>query len=218
MADESPRPPLRPLQDVWLKPRRVFRELGARPIGLGDYLLAAVQGIVSVLVLSRGQSLGAKMGVAQVLGEAALVGPFAGILGVFFLAAIYTRLGRRVGGQGTRPQIVHVFAYGGVPMLASLILWLLVAELTGASSFMETPSAALPLFLRIVLRLQMLTHGLLVLWSSLLQVMGLSEMQGTSVRRAFGMWLLGQLITWIAAIVFLLGLGALGLMSGIEPG
>ena len=218
MVDDSPRPPLRPLQDVWLKPRRVFRELALTPIGLWDYLLAAVQGIVSVLVLSRGQSLGAKMSAAQVLGEAELVGPFAGVLGVFVLAAIYTRLGRRMGGQATRPQLFHVFAFSGVPMLASLILWLVVAELTGAASFMETPRADLALFLRILLRVQFLLHGLLVLWSSLLQVMGLSEMQGTTVRRAFGMWLLGQLITWVAAVLLLLGLGALGIMSGIEPG
>jgi hypothetical protein len=216
MADDTPRPPLRPLRDVWLKPRRVFRALGAKPIALTDYLLAGAQGIVSVLVLSRGQSLGAKMSVVQVLGEAGLIGPIAGILGVFVLAAIYTRLGRRMGGQATRPQIVHVFAYGGVPMLASLILWLLVADLAGASSFMETPSSALPLFLRILLKLQFVVHGLLVLWSSLLQVMGLSEMQSMSVRRAFGMWLLGQLLTWLAAIVFLIGIGALGLLSGIE--
>jgi hypothetical protein len=213
--DDSPRAPARPLQDVWLKPRRVFRELAPTPIGLWDYVLAAVQGIVSVLVLSRGQSLGAKMSVAQVLGEAALVGPFAGVLGVFLLTAIYTRLGGRMGGRATRPQIFHVFAYSGVPMLASLILWLLVAALTGPASFMETPNTDLALFLRILLWIQFLLHGLLVLWSSLLQVMGLSEMQATTVRRAFGLWLSGQLITWVAAILFLFGLSALGLMSDV---
>ena len=46
-----PTEPIRPLKDVWLRPRRVFRELAAYPVGITDYLLAAAQGVGNFLAL-----------------------------------------------------------------------------------------------------------------------------------------------------------------------
>ena len=42
--------------------------------------------------------------------------------------------------------------------------------------------------------LQVAAFGLLLIWSIVLQVMGFSEIQGLALRKAFGVWLLGQLI------------------------
>jgi hypothetical protein len=48
-----------------------------------------------------------------------------------------------------------------------------------------------------------------------LQVMGLSEVQGFLVRKAFGVWVLGQLI-WVLASLFLVQLLQL-LFAGVLP-
>ena len=212
--DEQSTPPLRPLQEVWLKPRRVFRALAATPIGRNDYLLAAAQGIVSMLVLSRAQSAGRSSGVAAILGDALIIGPFAGVLGVWVMAEIYSRLGRRIGGAASASQIFHVFAYGGVPVVASLGLWLITALLAGQPTFVDSPGKDLAPFLVLLLRTQFLAHCALALWSSLLQVMGLSEVQAMRLQRAFGVWLLGQLIAWIGTIGLLFLLSALGFVAG----
>ena len=39
-----------------------------------------------------------------------------------------------------------------------------------------------------------------MLWSVVLQVMGFSEIQGFVTRKAFGVWLLGQLVALLAAL------------------
>ncbi len=210
MADEATTPPTRPLYDVWLKPRRVFREMAAEPITHVDYLLGAAQGVVSWLALSRAQSAGADTGVAQILGKAFIAGPIAGVLGLYLMTAVYTRLGRRAGGKATRNQVFHVLAYSGVPMVLSLGIWLVAALLAGEATFVEAPRGDLETFVALLLRVQFLSHVLLIGWSLLLQVMGYSEVQRLGLRRAFGIWIVGQLLVMLMILflwILIIGLG-----------
>ncbi|HUX73522.1 MAG TPA: YIP1 family protein [Steroidobacteraceae bacterium] len=212
MSDDDTAPPetIRPLYDVWLRPRRVFRELAATPISRTDYLLGAAQGIVSWLALSRAQSAGADTGISAILGKALVAGPIAGILGLYLMTAVYLRLGRRAAGVATRPQVFHVLAYSGVPLLVSLALWLITALLAGKATFMQTPHADLAPFVALLLRMQFITHVLLIGWSLLLQVMGFSEVEHIGTRRAFGVWLFGQLLVMMAILILwslIIGLG-----------
>ena len=201
MTEDNVPETVRPLHDVWLRPRRVARELASTPVGLADYLLGAAQGILNWLVLSRVQSVGASAGVATILGRALVAGPLAGVLGMYLMATVYLRLGRRLGGGATRAQLVHVLAYSGAPMLVSLLLWLVTAALAGRAVFLASPGAGVEPFILLVLRLQIIAHGILVGWSLLLQVMGLSEAERLPIGRAFGVWVLGQALVLLALMV-----------------
>jgi len=226
MADDSTAPSLRRLRAVWLKPRRVFRELATEPIGAIDYLLGAAQGIVSWLALSRAESAGTASPVLEIIGKALAIGPVAGVLGLYLMAAVYSRLARRAGETtlrermqppeaasdtgSLRVQMFHVLAYSGVPLVVSLALWLLAALLAGDAVFMQTPRPDTETFLRILVRAQFCAHIGLIAWSLLLQVMGFSEVARLSVRRAFAVWLLGQVL--VACAVLVLALIADGLL------
>ena len=201
MTEENPRPPLRPLREVWLRPRYVFRTMAATPIGAADYLLACAQGIVSWLALCRAQSAGLHADVAGILGKALLVGPFAGVLGVLLMTAVYSRIGRGAGGTANRNQVFHVLAYGGVPLVASLAIWVLTAAALGPVVFVHDPPAGLDPMVRLVLFFQSGVHLALVGWSLLLQVMGFSEVEGFATRRAFGVWISGQLLILVAVVL-----------------
>lgn len=211
MSEDPTAAPSRPFHDVWLKPRRVFRELAAQPIGAADYGLGAAQGVVSWLALSRAQSAGATAGLAEIFGKALLVGPAVGVAGMFIMAAIYARLARGAGAG--RVAVLHVLAYSGVPMVASLLLWVLTALLAGEATFIATPRPDTETFLSLLLQAQFIAHALLIGWSLLLQIMGLSEVQGLLLRRAFGIWLLGQFIVALAMLLLatlIVGLGTAG--------
>ena len=196
-----PTEPIRPLQDVWLRPRRVFRELAPQPVGRIDYLLGAAQGMVGWLALSRTTNAGATSSVAEIFAKAALLGSVMGVASLFLFAEIYARLGNRVGRPAPRVQLVHVLAYGGVPIALSLGLWVLTALLAGEATFMQVPRPEVEGFEALLLSAQYIAYGLLVVWSVVLQVMGFSEIQGLMTRKAFGVWVLGQLIGLLAALV-----------------
>lgn len=183
------------IQEVWIRPRKVFRELADKPIGILDYLLSGVQGMVVVLALGRASNIGSKTGVAEIFVRAASQGMLIGIAIIWIQAWIYTWMGRRAGGQATRVQVLHVLSYGSVPMIGSLAIWCLAALLLGNRAFIETPGAETETFEALLNALQIGGFALLGLWSIVLQVMGLSEVHRLRTGGAAGTWLLGQVIS-----------------------
>jgi hypothetical protein len=195
-----PTDPIHPLKDVWLRPRRVFRELATWPVGITDYLLAAVQGIGNFLALYRTEGAGTHSSVAEILGNSFAYGAIAGVASLFLMAIIYRRLGTRAGGKATITQVIHVLAYGGTPMLACVAIWVLTALAAGEATFVETPRADVGGFVVLLLHLQFASYVFLLIWSIVLQVMGFSEIQGFATRKAFGVWVLGQIIGFLASL------------------
>ncbi len=193
----------------------MFRELAARPAGALDYVLAAAQGVVNFLALFRTQSAGAHSSVAEILGESFLFGPIGGVVGLFLFAAIYGRLLNRAGGKSTRSQVIHVLAYGGVPIVASLGIWVLTALLAGEPTFVESPGAEVETFVVLLLDAQFVAYVVLLLWSVVLQVMGFSEIQAIATRKAFWVWVVGQLVGLLAAIFLSVVIATL--FPGIVP-
>ena len=109
----------------------MFRELATRPVGAADYLLAATQGVATSIMVYRTQLSGSNAGTAEIVLSAFIFGPVAGVVSMYLFAAIYARLGVRAGGKSSRNQVIHVLAYGGIPVAASLVLWLFTALLVG---------------------------------------------------------------------------------------
>ncbi len=150
-----------------------------------------------------------------------MFGPIGGVFSLYLFAAIYRPLwAPRAGGTSKRNQVFHVLAYGGIPVAASLVLWALTALFIGEAAIIDAPGAAtsgadVDGFVAFVLRAQFAVYVLLMLWSVVLQVMGFSEILGLTTRKAFGVWVLGQLLALLAAF-FLMFLIAL-LFPGIVP-
>jgi Yip1 domain len=199
-----PTEPIRPLHDVWLRPRRVFRELASQPVNGVDYLLGAAQGVVGWLALSREQNAGATSSIAEIFGRALLIGSVAGVASLFLMGAIYARLGSRAGKTSARNQVIHVLAYGGVPMVASLVIWVFTALLIGEATFEQVPHPDIEGFVALLLRVQFFAYVLLTIWGVVIQVMGLSEIQGLATRKALGLWVLGQVIAFLVLLFLMI--------------
>jgi hypothetical protein len=196
-----PNDPIRPLNDVWLRPRRVFRELAAEPVGRWDLLLGAAQGIGNFLFMLRLQNAGATYGLVQIFGASTIAGSVLGIAGLYVMGTIYARLG---GGGAANPnlrrQTIHVLAYGAVPMAVSLGIWVLTALIAADATFLSTPRPEDEGFITILLSAQFFSSVLLMIWSVVLQVMGFSEILKVTTGKAFGIWMLGQLVGFLAAL------------------
>jgi hypothetical protein len=202
---------IHPIKDVWLRPRRVFRELAARPIGATDYLLAAAQSVATSIVLGRSQFSQAGATAGQIILSAFTIGSLVGVVTMYLFAAIYGRLGARAGGKSARNQVFHVLAYGGIPVAASLVLWIFTALLVGDAAVVAKPAVEVDGFVAFVLRAQFVAYLLLWFWSVVLQVMGFSEIMGLTTRKAFGVWVLGQLLWLLLSLLLFI------LFPGLVP-
>ena len=196
-----PNDPIRPLHDVWLRPRRVFRELAGEPVGRVDLLLGAAQGVVGFLGYCRARNMGATHGLIQIFAAATIVGSVLGIVSLYVMGAIYSRLGGGGGKSAVRRQMIHVLAYGAVPLAVSLGIWMLTAVIAGEATFLATPRPEDEGFVAILLSAQFISYVLLMIWSVILQIMGFSEVLRVTTGRALGVWLLGQLIGLLAALI-----------------
>jgi hypothetical protein len=189
--------------------------LATKPIGAMDYLLAAAQGTATAVTLYRTQPATSGFTAGEILGSACIFGPLGGVFSLYLFAAIYRRLGTRAGGKSARNQVFHVLAYGGIPVAASLVLWIFTALLVGEAAIIEKPAAEVDGFVGFVLHAQLGAYLFLLFWSIVLQVMGFSETLGLTTRKAFAVWVLGQLL-WLLALFFvsiLIGL----LFPGLVP-
>jgi hypothetical protein len=164
-------------------------------------LLGAVQGIVVVLSACRAQDAGAKLGLGQIFATACLLGTALGLASLYIMAAIYARLATRIANAGARQQMIHVLAYGGVPLAMSLGIWVLTALLAGESTFLHAPEPDAEGFIVILGAAQVASCWLLALWSVVLQVMGFSEILRIATPKAFGIWVLGQLVGVLAMLL-----------------
>jgi hypothetical protein len=195
-----PNDAIRPLNDVWLRPRRVFRALATEPVGRPDLLLGAAQGIGNFLVMLRLQNAGATYGLVQIFGAAVIGGSVVGIVGLYVMGAIYSRLGGGTANPNLKRQTIHVLAYGAVPMAVSLGMWVLTALIAADATFLSTPRPEDEGFITILSSAQIISVVLLTIWSVLLQVMGFSEILKVTTGKAFGIWILGQLAGFLAAL------------------
>ena len=195
-----PEEPIRPLHDVWLRPRRVFRELATRPIGRVDYLLGAAQGIAGWLALSRAQNAGATSSVAEIFLEGRPDRHAGRIASLFLFCSIYTRLGTRAGRTVGRNQVFHVWPTAACRSPRRSVIWVFTALLAGEVAFEQVPHPEVEGFVALLLRIQFIAYILLTMWSVVIQVMGLSEIQGIVTRKAFGLWVLGQVIAFLALL------------------
>lgn len=195
----------------------MFRELGKSPIGRTDYLLAAVQGIGNYFFVLQMQPTGTTVAttVQEVLLGSLLLGPFGGILGTWLYTVIYSRLLSKDGAPASRPQIFHVLAYGGVPMALSALLWGGLYLLLGDAALPEGPGRHPDSFVLIIVKAQLLLTGFLFFWSTLVQVMGLSEISNERLRRSFLLWAMGQVVGVVAYLLFVVVLTLLAQSLGL---
>lgn len=191
---------IHPLRDVWLRPRRVFRELASSALGPANFALAALQGVCNYLLLFRLEP-DPKLETPLLLSNALLYGAVTGLIVTACYAVLYALIGARIGRKLTRRSAFHVLSYGSVPVATALLVTAAGALLVGDAVLVPKEPAQLDAFVLIMARLQLTLVILLYLWSYLLQVMGLSELLAVPVRRAFGLWLLGQVLGGLAAIL-----------------
>ena len=178
----------------------MFRELASRPVDNVDYLLAAAQGIAGWLAVSRARNDGATSSITEIFGRGLVLGSIAGVASLFLMGTIYARLCSRAGKKAAQNQVFHVLAYSGVPLAASLLVWVFTALLTGEATFEQAPRPDVEGFVALILRIQFISYVLLMLWTVVIQVMGLSEIQGLKTRKALGLWIVGQIIGFLALL------------------
>jgi len=190
---------LNPWLSIWIRPRATMRLLLQKDPDEFVILLVCFAGFSEILINASKFSLGDHVPVPVIFSLAIIMGPVIGILGLFLGALLFRWTGQWLDGEGTYPGIRAAIAWSCVPIICYSVLWIPKFILLGDVLFVS----------RVVIwgsKAHIIAVGfnvlriIIVIWSLIIFLKCLSEVQKFSVWKAIGNTILS--ITVLVIIVF----------------
>ena len=217
MARELGDPPVRgnPWLRMWVKPRETIRGIVTKDPDFRLYHLAAIYGFPMLLQFAQSLSLATTYSFWAILIASMLLSIVAGMLGFTISSALVHWIGKWLGGVGSFREIRAAIAWSSVPNVAVIVLWIILMGLFGGGLFYkEFPEMALTGWLYGVTSLIFVLMTVLSVWSFILLITGVSEVQKFSVWRGIVNIILPFVIVSIALwAIFVFVCWAIGMKS-----
>jgi len=182
---------------MWFAPRRTLRAI----LDSGDRRavlpLAALLGISQALDQAANHDAGARAGLAGILGAGILAGVVAGPLALLAAGWLLRWTGSWLGGRGSAAEVRTALAWGQVPAVSALPLWVPVVLAGGRQVFRAEPD--LPASAAFTVLACGLAMAAAALWGAVTTVLCVAEAHRFSGWRGLGSVLLGVLLVALPA-------------------
>ena len=170
---------------IWTTPRLVFRFLNEYEYDNHVRILLVLSGVANALGSASSRNLGSKMSLTGVLVSCVLGGVIFNWITYYIYAALISWTGGRLKARGGIDAIVRVLAYSSIPTAVSLLFVIPQIAIYGNEVFKShgnmTSAGLMP---NIFVWASVFIEGILGLWSIVLCVIGISEVQGLSIGKA----------------------------------
>jgi hypothetical protein len=186
------------LLEMVTNPRKKIRKIIRIESRGQEIVLAILFGIDFTLSQLSFRNLGDFLPLPYVLMIAAIGGPVVGIVIMFLMGGLLHWTGNRLGGQASAEHLRAAYVWSFLPNLLALLLWLPQLLLLGTDSFTSAhpkleSNPVLALVILVFIGLTTITN----VWSFILLLTNISEVQRFSIWRALG--------SLISSILILLG-------------
>lgn len=200
---------------VWCSPRATIRHIVEQNPKRAFWGLCTIYGFPALLNAMQSISAGESVGIFGVFLLAILLAPLWGFVVFSVASGVVLWTGKWLRGKGSFGAIRACYAWSSVPILGSCVLWLILMGIFGKMLFVEAPIMVSGSALA-VLFLILLGKVVLAVWSLVLYVQMLREVQGFSVGRSLANILLsiGVFLVAMLILIFLQGqvMGSIGIV------
>jgi hypothetical protein len=205
-----------PWLTIWIQPRATIRQIVAHNPKRSLWLLAAIYGFSSLLNSFQSVSLGSSLGVIPLFLIALIFSPIWGYIVFAVWSWVISWTGRWLKGQADFQMVRAAYAWSCVPLAVNGLLWIAMILIFGLPLFIHFPEGyqltdgqASLLFLILIGKV------VLAIWSLVIYLNALAEVQQFSVLRAIGNVIIAGLIIGVVfAILWTLSLSAAGAAIG----
>lgn len=192
-----------PWFSIWTRPRATIAGIIAENPDRSIWWLASIYGFCSLMNMFQSIALGSAMGTFGILILAIVISPIYGYLSFSIWSWFVYRVGSWFKGQGTFKTVRAAYSWSCVPIILNIPLWLLMVMLFGHQLFLNFPDAhLLPTSLVILLFVILIAKVVLAVWSLVIYLNALAEVQSFSVLRAILNVVVAGLI--LAVVFFIL--------------
>lgn len=173
---------MHPWRNIWTKPRATIQALVARDPSYGFKRLSWIYGMTIALSFSKMFSLITLYPLWAILLGSLLLGIVFGLISITITAYILQWCGRFIGGKAPFEQVRCVVAWSNLPIVINILVWLLLISIFKEQALYAdfpvevTLASKTSLFL-----LVLLGQWIAAIWSFIILIQGLKEIQGYSV-------------------------------------
>lgn len=192
---------------IWFSPRVVFRYLEQNSYSKYVSILLVLAGINSAIDRSISRGAGDSMSLWAVLGIAVVAGALLGWISYYIYAALMSWTGKWLKGKSNTSSLLRVLAHALIPSIASLAIVFAQIGVFGNDLFSSYNDLTSDLPIEVFYYITLFISTVLSLWTLVLLVVGVSEVQKFSIGKAILNVLLPVLlfIIPIAIIAFIIG-------------
>ncbi|WP_437230724.1 Yip1 family protein [Planctomicrobium sp. SH661] len=196
-----------PLLSIWTRPRATIRKIIENRPGHEVLILAGIAGIGETLNRVAKRGAGDHRSLETILLVSLILGPFGGMFSLWFYSHFVHWTGKWIGGKAPRESLSAAIAWGGVPYIASVFLWIPMLLIFGSELFKsEAPRIEADPTLKSLLFAITLLQLALSFWTYISVSKTVAEVQGfVSAWRGFANLLLAFLVV-VAIIILVVGI------------
>jgi hypothetical protein len=170
---------------IWTKPKETIARVVAENPNKGLWVLAWIYGFCSLMNLFQSAVIGNSLGIGAILVVAIVLAPLWGYASFCVWSAVVHWVGKWFKGQGTFKTVRAAYAWSCVPIAVNVPLWLLMVALFGHQLFLNFPDAHLmPQSSIMIMFVILIIKVILAVWSLVIYLNALAEVQGFSVLKA----------------------------------
>ena len=189
-----------PYKSIWLQPRSTIQHIvDTNPTYLVLALLA-LTGIAGGLSAANAGGLGYDVSLLWVFLTIVAIAPLVCILVLYLVSALTRWTGKWLGGKATQEQIRAAYAWSYIPIIASIALYVPLFMFYGADLFnyqhtaFPDPLSMVPVQSGVAFGIVAIAEVVLNVWSFVIGLHCLGQVQGFSAWRALGNQALTALI------------------------
>lgn len=197
--------PKNPWLSIWLRPRETIRTIVDYDPGYNVLTIVSLVGILEFLNRASNKSLGDQVSFMAIFFLAVIFGPLGGLIKLAISGAVIAWTGSKIGGQATSREVRTALAWSEVPFLINFLLFGITLAFLGEELFKDDMQFDID---QDVLVAQILLFGgvgisaVLGIWSFVIKVLALSEVQGFSAWRALGNLILAGFVIFFPIALF----------------
>lgn len=193
---------------IWFSPRSVLRYINEKQYDKYVIILLIISGIVRSFDRAVAKDMGDNMSVWFIIGLCIFAGGLFGWISFYIYAFLLSWTGKWLKGEGGTRDMLRIAAYAMIPSIFTLLLLFIQIALWGEGVFMSEGPFASEDWASIVLSFVfLLLELILIVWTIVFYVVGISEVQKFSLwKSVLNMLLPGlMLLSIIGGIALIIG-------------
>lgn len=190
---------------IWTDPRQVFRYINDNHYDKYVKTLLVLAGISSAFNNASSKNMGDDMSLWSIIGLSIILGGLLGWISFYIYAALLSWTGRWLNGQGETSSILRILSFAMIPSLIAFVFFILQIGIYGVELFKEDGNiTSAGLLSNIFLYFFMLLEIIFSIWTIILCIIGISEVQKLSIGKSIVNMLIPLLLFIVPILIFVL--------------